>query len=42
MIRLNADWSRLMRLYEQDHSDPRNQTCHTVGIPLIADTVASA
>jgi uncharacterized membrane protein YGL010W len=35
-MKLNAEWSRLMSLYEQDHSDPRNQTCHRVGIPLIA------
>jgi uncharacterized membrane protein YGL010W len=36
MIRLDAEWTRLMHAYEQDHSDPRNQACHKVGIPLIA------
>lgn len=36
MIRLDAEWSTLMRNYELDHSDPRNQACHRVGIPLIA------
>jgi uncharacterized membrane protein YGL010W len=36
MIRLDAEWSQLMRNYEQDHQDLRNQACHRVGIPLIA------
>ena len=36
MIVLNAEWTELMKNYEADHSDPRNQTCHKVGIPLIA------
>jgi uncharacterized membrane protein YGL010W len=36
MIRLNAEWTELMRKYEADHQDPRNQTCHKIGIPLIA------
>lgn len=36
MIRLNAEWSDLMRSYEEQHQDPRNQACHRVGIPLIA------
>ena len=35
-IKLNADWSQLMAQYQQDHQDPRNQFCHTIGIPLIA------
>jgi uncharacterized membrane protein YGL010W len=35
-MKLNADWSRLMTEYEYDHSDPRNQACHRIGIPLIA------
>ncbi len=39
MIRLNDDWSALMRAYELDHSDPRNQACHRVGIPLIAASI---
>jgi len=36
MLRLNAEWSELMRTYEAEHADPRNQACHRVGIPLIA------
>lgn len=36
MIQLDAEWSDLMRKYEEQHADPRNQACHRVGIPLIA------
>jgi uncharacterized membrane protein YGL010W len=36
MLRLNDEWTDLMHKYEADHSDPRNQACHRVGIPLIA------
>jgi uncharacterized membrane protein YGL010W len=36
MIQLNSEWTDLMHKYEADHSDPRNQICHQVGIPLIA------
>jgi len=39
MIVLNAEWTELMRGYEADHSDPRNQACHKVGIPLIAASI---
>lgn len=39
MIRLNDEWSSLMKSYEADHQDPRNQACHAVGIPLIAASV---
>ena len=28
-----------MSLYEKDHTDPRNQACHAVGIPLIAASI---
>ncbi len=35
-MRLNDEWSELMKNYEADHADPRNQACHKVGIPLIA------
>jgi uncharacterized membrane protein YGL010W len=35
-LHLNAEWSELMRQYERDHQDPRNQLCHSLGIPLIA------
>jgi uncharacterized membrane protein YGL010W len=36
LMKLNAEWTDLMHKYEDDHSDPRNQACHKVGIPLIA------
>jgi uncharacterized membrane protein YGL010W len=39
MIQLNAEWSDLMRSYEEQHADPRNQACHRVGIPLIAASI---
>lgn len=35
-MRLNADWARLLREYKEGHQDPRNQLCHSVGIPMIA------
>jgi len=35
-LTLNGEWSALMRSYDMDHQDPRNQACHAVGIPLIA------
>ena len=35
-MKLNTEWSELMTAYEADHSDPRNQACHRIGIPLIA------
>lgn len=35
MIRLDEEWTGLMRSYELDHQDPRNQALHKVGIPLI-------
>jgi uncharacterized membrane protein YGL010W len=28
-----------MHAYEEQHSDPRNQACHRVGIPLIVASV---
>jgi uncharacterized membrane protein YGL010W len=39
MIRLNAEWTDLMKSYEADHQNPRNQACHAVGIPLIAASI---
>lgn len=42
MIRLDAEWTELMRRYEEQHADPRNQACHKVGIPLIAASVPVA
>ena len=38
-MRLNEEWTGLMKNYEADHSDPRNQACHKVGIPLIAASI---
>ncbi len=35
-IELNDEWSRLMESYRADHQDPRNQLCHSIGIPMIA------
>lgn len=35
MLRLNAEWTQVLRRYKEDHQDPRNQACHKVGIPLI-------
>jgi uncharacterized membrane protein YGL010W len=35
MIQLNREWSELFESYRNDHSDPRNQACHKIGIPLI-------
>lgn len=34
-FRLNSDWTELMNRYGDDHQNPINQACHTVGIPLI-------
>ncbi len=34
-IRLNTEWSDLLREYKKEHSDPRNQACHSIGIPMI-------
>jgi uncharacterized membrane protein YGL010W len=39
MIQLNDEWTDLMHGYEEQHSDPRNQVCHRVGIPLIAASI---
>jgi uncharacterized membrane protein YGL010W len=41
-IRLNSEWSGLMNHYAEDHSDPRNQACHRVGIPLVATSIPVA
>lgn len=34
-IRLNQEWSRVLANYREQHRDPRNQACHSVGIPMI-------
>jgi uncharacterized membrane protein YGL010W len=41
-IQLNREWSNLMDAYRADHQDPRNQLCHSIGIPLIAGSVPVA
>jgi len=35
-ITLNEEWTDLLEQYKDDHQDPRNQFCHSVGIPMIA------
>jgi uncharacterized membrane protein YGL010W len=32
---LNEEWTKLMESYRADHQDPRNQLCHSIGIPMI-------
>ncbi len=39
MIQLGDEWSRLMSKYADDHQNKVNQTCHTIGIPLIAASI---
>lgn len=39
MIQLNAEWSELLEDYKREHADPRNQFCHTIGIPLIVGSI---
>jgi uncharacterized membrane protein YGL010W len=39
MLRLNTEWSKLLASYKADHQDPRNQTCHAIGIPMIAASI---
>jgi uncharacterized membrane protein YGL010W len=39
MLRLNAEWTRLLHKYQEDHQDPRNQKLHQIGIPLIAGSI---
>lgn len=35
MVRLNAEWTELLAQYKREHTDPRNQACHRIGIPMI-------
>jgi uncharacterized membrane protein YGL010W len=39
LLKLNREWTRLMRAYNDDHQNPVNRACHTVGIPLIAGSL---
>lgn len=38
-LTLNAEWSGLFEAYKQDHQDPRNQLCHSIGIPMILASI---
>jgi uncharacterized membrane protein YGL010W len=38
-LRLNEEWSGLFEAYKLDHQDPRNQRCHSIGIPLILASI---
>ncbi len=38
-ITLNEEWTDLLEQYKNDHQDPRNQFCHSVGIPMIAASI---
>jgi uncharacterized membrane protein YGL010W len=42
MIRLNHAWSALLSEYKAQHTDPRNQACHRIGIPMIAASLPLA
>jgi uncharacterized membrane protein YGL010W len=39
LINLDREWTDLMHQYQGDHQDPRNQFCHTIGIPLIIASI---
>lgn len=39
LIQLNPEWTGLLAQYRDDHQNPVNQACHTVGIPLIAGSL---
>jgi len=38
-LQLNRDWSALFEAYQRDHQDPRNQLCHSIGIPMILASI---
>jgi uncharacterized membrane protein YGL010W len=42
LIELNQEWSSLMQSYRDDHQNPKNQLCHSIGIPLIAASIPVA
>ncbi len=39
LIKLGREWTHLMEMYSNDHQNPINRACHTVGIPLIAGSI---
>jgi uncharacterized membrane protein YGL010W len=41
-MRLSATYSRLLASYKRGHTNPKNQACHKVGIPLIAASIPLA
>jgi len=38
-MQLNREWSRLLESYKGDHQNPKNQACHSIGIPMIAASI---
>lgn len=38
-MRINQEWSDLLRAYKEGHTHPVNQACHKVGIPLILSSI---
>jgi uncharacterized membrane protein YGL010W len=38
-MHLSPEWSQLLARYKDDHQNPVNQKCHSVGIPLIAASI---
>jgi uncharacterized membrane protein YGL010W len=41
-MKLNATYSRLLESYKLDHQHPKNQACHSIGIPMIAASIPIA
>src|SRR5690349_8615277 len=41
-VTLNEEWSQLFEAYKRDHQDPRNQLCHSIGIPLILASIPAS
>jgi uncharacterized membrane protein YGL010W len=42
LFSLNDEWTALLEEYKKDHQHPKNQLCHTIGIPLIAGSIPVA
>ena len=42
LIKLNPEWSQLMKAYAEDHTHPINKACHKVGVPMIAASIPVA
>lgn len=41
-LTLNEEWSHLFEAYKLDHQDPRNQLCHSIGIPMILASIPAS